>query len=89
MTYDKIGALLIHTVKRIGFERYNPKEADKSTSFKMPKLFVWKSALQTMAHTQNRSQNQAVNDTGAVVSIDQLESPVPGFIPILKGQPTV
>ena len=25
---------------------------------------------------------------GAVVSIDQLESPVPGFIPIPKGQPT-
>ena len=63
MTYDKIGALLIHTVKRIGFERYNPKEADKSTSSKMTKLFVWQSALQTMAHTQNRSQNQAVNDT--------------------------
>ena len=26
---------------------------------------------------------------GAVVSIDQLESPVPGFVPIAKGQPTV
>ena len=26
---------------------------------------------------------------GAVVSIDQLESPIPGFVPIAKGQPTV
>ena len=26
---------------------------------------------------------------GVVVSIDQLESPVPGFVPIAKGQPTV
>ena len=26
---------------------------------------------------------------GAVVSIDQLESPVPGFVPIAKGQPTI
>ena len=26
---------------------------------------------------------------GAVVGIDQLESPVPGFVPIAKGQPTV
>ena len=25
---------------------------------------------------------------GAVVSIDQLKSPVPGFVPITKGQPT-
>ena len=27
--------------------------------------------------------------SGAVVSIDQLESPVPGFVPIAKGQPTI
>ena len=26
---------------------------------------------------------------GAVASIDQLESPVPGFVPIAKGQPTI
>lgn len=26
--------------------------------------------------------------SGAVVSVDQLESPIPGFIPIAKGQPT-
>ena len=25
---------------------------------------------------------------GAVVSIDQLESPIPGFVPITRGQPT-
>ena len=53
------------------------------------------SCLYRKAHRkpwQTHKIDQKIKPTtvpGAVVSIDQLESPVPGFIPIAKGQPTI
>ena len=40
-------------------------------------------------HTRLIQKTKPSTIPGAVVSIDQLESPVPGFMPIAKGQPTV
>ena len=65
-----------------------PKKLEKIPLPKCPSCLYEKAHKKPWQTHKVDSKIKASSTPGAVVSIDQLESPGPGFIPITKGQPT-
>ena len=50
----------------------------------MPQLPLWQSTQETLEDAQSRSKNHNFNYPRAVISVDQLKSPLPGLFPLPK-----
>ena len=87
--HEQLGHCSFTQLKQMAEQGIIPRKLAKVPPPKCPSCLYGKAHRKPWQMHKIDPKIKLTTVPGAVVSIDQLESPVPGFVPIAKGQPTV
>ena len=87
--HEQLGHCSFAQLKQMAEQGIIPRKFAKVPPPKCPSCLYGKAHRKPWRTHKIDPKIKPTTTPGAVVSIDQLESPVPGFVPIAKGQPTV
>ena len=87
--HEQLGHCSCTQLKHMAEQGIIPRKLAKVPPPKCPSCLYGKAHRKPWRTHQIDPKIKQSTIPGAVMSIDQLESPVPGFVPIAKGQPTV
>ena len=89
LLHEQLGHCSFAHLKQMAEQGIIPRKLAKVPPPKCPSCLYGKAHRKPWRTHKIDPKIKPTTVPGAVVSIDQLESPVPGFVPIAKGQPTV
>ena len=89
LLHEQLGHCSFAQLKQMAEQGIIPRKFAKVPPPKCPSCLYGKAHRKPWRTHKIDPKIKPTTVPGAVVSIDQLESPVPGFVPIAKGQPTV
>ena len=87
--HEHLGHCSFAQLKQMAEQGIIPRKFAKVPPPKCPSCLYGKAHRNLWRTHKIDPKSKSSTMPGAVVSIDQLESPVPGFMPIAKGQPTI
>ena len=87
--HEQLGHCSFAQLKQMVEQGIIPRKFAKVPPPKCPSCLYGKAHRKPWRTPKIDPETKPTTVPGAVVSIDQLESPVPGFVPIAKGQPMV
>ena len=86
--HEQLGHTSFAQLQELAKQGIIPKKLASVPPPKCPSCLYGKAHKKPWRTHQVNSKIKPSTIPGAVVSIDQLESPIPGFVPIARGQPT-
>ena len=87
--HEQLGHCSFAQLKQMAEQGIIPRKLAKVPPPKIPSYLYRKAHRKPWRMHKIDPKIKLTTVPGSVVSIDQLESPVPGFVPIAKGQPTI
>jgi len=87
--HDQLGHISFEQLKVLVQQGFIPKKLLHCPTPKCPGCLYGKAHKRPWRSKQQPKTLKPATYPGEVVSVDQLESPVPGFVPTAKGRPTV
>ena len=86
--HERLGHLSFDAIDRLSKQGVLPRRLSKCPTPKCPGCLYGKATRRPWRTRKQPKHIKCATAPGQVVSVDQLESPVPGFVPIAKGNPT-